>query len=142
MRRRLAAVVVLLGVLGGAVTACSKDEGSQEQFCARLPETPDLADVVRDLDSAQPEQLDERLSNAADGYGDLEDASPDEIREDVGRVTDAVEGILDVVREHIDDREALRTELASRKADLLGVGPSAQRVVDYARDACGIDLGS
>ena len=37
---------------------------------------------------------------------------------------------------------ALRAELASRKAELLGAGPSAQRVVDYARDECGIDLGS
>ena len=83
MRRRLAAVVVLLGVLGGALAACSDDDGSQESFCARLPETPDLADVVRDLDSAEPEQLDDRLSNAADSYGDLRDASPDEIRDDV-----------------------------------------------------------
>jgi hypothetical protein len=142
LRHRLAAVVVLLGILGGAATACSNDGGSEDRFCAQLPETPDLADVVRDLDSAAPEQLDDRLSNAADSYGDLRDAAPDEVRDDVDRVTDTVERILRVVREHIDDRDALRTELASRKADLLGVGPSAQRVVDYARDTCGIDLGS
>src|SRR5205085_11169363 len=49
---------------------------------------------------------------------------------------------LDAVRAHIDDPKALRAELAARKGHLLAVGPAAQRVVDYAADACGVKLGN
>ena len=142
MRRRLAALTVLLCILGAGATGCSDDGGSKEEICAALPDTPDLESVVADLDTAEPDELDSRLSNAAKQFRELERAAPDEIHDEVQQVSDAVQEILDVVQDHLDDREALRTELASRKAELLDVGPAAQRLVDYARDTCGIDLGS
>ena len=142
MRRRLAALAVLLCVFGAGASGCSDDGGSEEALCAALPDTPDLASVVADLDSAEPDELESRLSSAAEQFRDLKGAAPDEIQGDVEQVSDAVEEILDVVQDHLDDREALRTELASRKAELLDVGPAAQRLVDYARETCGIDLGS
>jgi hypothetical protein len=142
LRRRLAALVLLLGVAGGLVAGCSDDEGgSVEEFCAQLPDAPSLADLVDDLDTVEPEQLETQLSRGADQFDELQDASPDAIRDDVGRVADAVDEVLEVVQDNVDDRDALRAELAERKARLLQAGPPAQRLVDYARDACDVDLG-
>jgi hypothetical protein len=97
--------------------------------------------VLDDLDGTPPAQLERRLDDAADRFGELEGAAPEPIRDDVARVADVVEEVLDVVNEHADDREVLRAELAERDARLLAVGPAAQRVVDYARRACGVELG-
>jgi hypothetical protein len=142
LSRRLAALVVLLGIAGGVASACSKDHGSQEKFCAALPATPDLSALLQDLGSTDPAKLEDRLSEGADQFHRLAKSAPDEIRSDVDRVTETVDEILDMVRGHLDDPGGLRAELASRKSHLLAVGPAAQRVVDYAADTCGIDLGS
>jgi hypothetical protein len=141
LTRRLAALVVLLGVASGLAGGCSKDEGSQEKFCAALPTTPDLSVLLEDLDTADPTQLDARLSKATDQFHRLAKAAPDPIADDVDTVADTVDEILGVVEDNLDDRDALRKELAARKARLLEAGPPAQRVVDYAKDVCGIDLG-
>jgi hypothetical protein len=139
--RRLAAACAAALVLVGAPACSDDDGGSREAFCAALPRTPDLATVLDDLDGTPPAELEPRLDDGVDRFRDLEDAAPDQIRDEVGRVADVVEEILDVVREHADDREVLRDELTERDGRLLAVGPAAQRVVDYARRACGVELG-
>ena len=139
--RRLAAACGAALVLLGAPACSDDDGGSREAFCAALPETPDLATVLDDLEGTPPAELQQRLDDGAERFRDLEDAAPDAIRDDVGRVADAVEDVLAVVRAHGGDREQLRAELARRDARLLAAGPSAQRVVDYARMGCGIELG-
>jgi hypothetical protein len=138
---RLAAIVVLLAIVGLAAPACSKDHGSQERFCAQLPNTPDLSSLLQQLGTASPSQLEKQLSDGSDQFHELAKDAPKQIKADTERVRDTVDEILDAVRAHIDDPKALRAELAARKAHLLAVGPAAQRVVDYAADACGIELG-
>jgi hypothetical protein len=141
LRPRLAAIVVLLAIVGAAASGCSKDHGSQEKFCAELPATPDLSSLLDDLGSASPTQLEQQLSDGSDQFHRLAKAAPSQIKADAERVRDTVDEILDAVRDHLDDPKGLRTELAAKKAHLLAVGPAAQRVVDYAADACGIELG-
>ena len=141
MSLRLAAIVVLLTIVGLAAPACSKDHGSQEKFCAQLPKTPDLTSLLQQLGTASPAQLEKQLSDGSDQFHELAKDAPSKIKPDTERVRDTVDEILDAVRAHIDDPKALRAELAARKAHLLAVGPAAQRVVDYAADSCGIDLG-
>jgi hypothetical protein len=141
LRHRLAAFVVLLGVLG-VVTACSEDHGSKAKFCAALPTTPDLSTLLDNLDTAEPSQVEDRLQKGADRFRLLAKASPPEISDDVDQVAHTVEQILGVVRDNLDDRAALRAALAAKRPTFLAAGAPAQRVVDYARDECGVDLGS
>jgi hypothetical protein len=138
---RLAAIVVLLVIAGAVASGCSKDHGSQQKFCAELPATPDLSSLLANLGSASPATLEQQLSDGSDQFHELAKAAPDQVKADAERVRDTVDEILDAVRDHLDDPKGLRAELAAKKAHLLAVGPAAQRVVDYAADACGVELG-
>jgi hypothetical protein len=138
---RLAALVVSVAVLGAATTACSQDHRSKERFCAALPTTPDLSTLLDDLDTAEPREVETRLEKGADRFRMLADAAPPAISDDVDRVADTVEDVLQVVEQHLDDPDGLRAALVRKKAALLAAGAPAQRVVDYAREECGVDLG-
>jgi hypothetical protein len=139
MRRILLALLVLAVSLG--VASCATGEGSKAKFCAALPRTGDLMSILNDFSSTDPSVLEQRFATGVANYQKLEKDAPPDIRGDVATVTDAVQTILDVVRQHPDDLSAIRTQLAGDATQFASAGKAANNVVDYAKKNCGLDLG-
>ena len=136
--RRAAIAVVVAGLL--TTVGCTTSGGSKEKFCAALPKTGDLLSILSEFDSTDPAVLVKRFDAGLTEYRDLERAAPREIRADVAKVADAVEVVLNVVRQHPDDLGAIRTELGAKATTLASAGKSAQTLASYAQDACGETL--
>jgi len=138
---RLAAPLTLavLVVAGGG---CSKSSGSKDEFCAKLPRTTDVLELISGFDTADPNRLEERAEEGIDRFRELERAAPRELRPDVAEVADAAKRILAAVKENPDDPAAVRVDLAGDSQALISAGRSALRVVAYANDECGIDLSA
>jgi hypothetical protein len=136
---RLAAPLALavLVVAGGG---CSKSSGSKDEFCAKLPRTTEVFELISGFDTADPSRLEQRIEEGIDRFRELERAAPRDLRPDVAKVVDAAERILAAVEDHPDDPAAVRVELEGDSQALISAGRSALRVVAYANDECGIDL--
>ena len=142
MRRPAPArILVSLLVLFVGV-ACSGSSGSRDEFCETLPRTGDLMGLLTDFSSADPQALEARFDEGLGKFRELERAAPREVRGDVAQVADAVERILEVVRDNPDDLAAIRTGLATLGPQLATAGKAAVAVGNYSRDECGIDLNS
>jgi hypothetical protein len=121
---------------------CAESSGSKDEFCAKLPRTTDVLELISGFDTADPNRLEERAEEGIDRFRELERAAPRELRPDVAEVADAAKRILAAVKENPDDPAAVRVDLAGDSQALISAGRSALRVVAYANDECGIDLST
>lgn len=131
-----AAAVLAGGVLLGA---CS-DDGDPSAFCDRLGTTPDVADVLSGVDGSDPGGSEAAVREGVSSWRQLEAAAPGEVRADVARVRQGVELVLEAVEDNPDDLPAAREQITSQADELSGLVQAGQRVADYARTECGLEL--
>ncbi|QXC62761.1 hypothetical protein KSP35_08230 [Aquihabitans sp. G128] len=131
-----AAVALALVALGG----CTKDHGSEADFCREVKRIPTLDAVVTGFVDTEPSALDARLDDASKAYATLEDAAPDDVRDSVSDMTALVDAVLAAVRAHPDDPEAAARDLRAAVKDHPNAARSSLAVASYASEHCGVEL--
>lgn len=139
--RRLAAVALAVGLVATGAAACS-DDSSSESFCERLPDMPDVAAILADLDSSDPGGVETAVEAGIAEFRALEADAPGAVRADIARLRRGVELVLEAVRDNPGDLPAARDAILDRTDELSGLVQAGQRVSDYARTECGITLQS
>lgn len=136
-------------LLGGALALCGlgglagcSDDGDGEAFCERLGDTDQLGAVLGSLDTSDPAGVEDALQDTLRQFEELEGDAPGAIRDDVARVRQGVELVLEAVEENPDDLPAARAAIADRLDELSGLAQAGTAIETYARDECGIELGS
>ncbi|CAN5408917.1 hypothetical protein BH10ACT1_BH10ACT1_18720 [soil metagenome] len=124
----------------GSVAACSKDSGSEAEFCREVKEIPTLDSVVAGFADTEPSALDARLDDASAAYAALRRSAPDDIADSVDEVTDLVDAVIDAVRSHPDDPEAAAAQLRTAVEDHPGGAAASEQVVAYASEHCQVEL--
>ncbi|CAN5794376.1 hypothetical protein BH24ACT3_BH24ACT3_05260 [soil metagenome] len=140
MRRFAATVVVLVGLAVLAPTGCSDADGSDEAFCAALPDVPELAAVLDHFERSDPESALRNLDGAVERYRELEAAAPGDIRDEVATVVDLVERIADALGTDPDDPNEAAALLAEIEPDAAEVADAAEGVAAYASSTCGVEI--
>jgi hypothetical protein len=130
------AIIVLVTGLG----ACTKDEGSTAEFCARVEEVPALESVLARFSEADPDVLADRIAKARGAYDDLAEAAPPEIADETDAVVSLVNDILDAVEEHPTDPAKAATQLRAAVAEHKGVAADRSKVADFAQAQCDVQL--
>jgi hypothetical protein len=130
--------VLAVGAL--VLSGCSKDEGSQEAFCAQVAKVPSLEATLSRFSEVDADVLADRIEKARAAYHDLEDAAPGQIDGETAAVVDLVDAVLDAVLEHPDDPEQAAAQLREAMDDHAGVDDDRAAVAAYAADECGVTL--
>lgn len=140
---RQAVATFALAAMLSMVGACTdSDGGSDEAFCAQLAETPALSTVIERFTSATPDDLDQRLSEAAESYASLRDAAPSEVDNEVDTLVDLVDAVIDAVRTNPGDPVAAADQVRSVIAEHPDAEAASTKVTDYASSTCNIELGT
>ncbi|CAN5680020.1 hypothetical protein BH20ACT2_BH20ACT2_19370 [soil metagenome] len=134
--RALAAVVAAVVLAMG----CSGGGGSEEAFCAALPDVPPLSLVLDQLEALDREETQGALATTLERYAELDDAAPDEIDGDVATVTDLVTEIADALAVDAEDPVTAAERLTTIDPATDEVGAAADRIAVYASERCDIDL--
>ncbi|MEO6989572.1 MAG: hypothetical protein ABI239_13105 [Aquihabitans sp.] len=141
--RHAAATVALVAMLSMIGAACTdSDDGSDEAFCARLAEAPALSTVIDGFTSASPDDLDQRLSQAAESYSKLRDAAPSEVDDEVDTLVDLVDAVIDAVRTNPEDPVAAADQVRSVVGQHPDAATASETVTEYASRTCKIELGT
>lgn len=131
------ALVVLLAVAG---TACAQDRGSPAAFCREARRVPDLSATLSGFSDADPAELKNRLATIRQAYGRLEQAAPGRLRGDTEVVVALVDDIIEAVRAHPNDPDAVVTQTRRSVAQRSDATEAARTVAAYASRACNLEL--
>lgn len=134
--RALVALVLVVPLLAGACT----DDGDSDAFCDRVGEVVLPAEVLAQLDPADPAGSRRQLEAVVEEFRALEADAPGAIRADVARLREGVELVVAAVKENPDDLAAARAAITERTDELAGLAQAGQAVVSYADEECGITL--
>lgn len=138
-RRRGAAQILAVG-LALALTACSDDEGSAEEFCTTVREDTTVGAVFAGgFDPTDVTRALEQLGAARITLGELRDAAPDDVRDDVVAELDYVDALVDTL-EQADERQpeaivAAVQQVTTEHADDVSVAAGA--LAAFAQEECG-----
>lgn len=138
----VAAGILVAGVLAaGILVAGSRDGGgSEEAFCAALPDVPPLGSVLDQLESQDRDAAQGSLAATVERYEELDDAAPSEINGDVATVVALVTEIADALAVDAEDPVTAGERLAAIDPDTEEVAESAERIATYAAERCDIVL--
>ncbi|MCU1496833.1 MAG: hypothetical protein JWM47_786 [Acidimicrobiales bacterium] len=130
------ALALVVAVVGG----CTKETGSEAEFCREVKRIPPLETVVTGFVNTDPVALGARLDDAEAAYDALLDAAPGEIRGSVREMNSLVDAVIAAVRRHPDDPEAAASELRKALLSNRGGATASAKVVRYTGEHCGLDL--
>lgn len=129
---------VALLVAATAAVACSSDDGSAEELCARLRSDPTITTVFRDFDPTDVEAALDQLRTGRVTLGELRDAAPSEVRDDLTVEIDYLQALIDGLREVADgdpaDAVAVVQEVTAEHPD---VEEAAANLTAFTEESCG-----
>lgn len=128
---------LLVAVLLVAAIGCSSNGGSDlEAFCAtaRRFEADNPAAVFDRYDPADPASAVVLLRDAADRLGAWAEEAPGQIDDDV----EAISAAADLLADQFETPAAATSSALAEQ--LAGVESSSERVVDFTRENCQIEL--
>lgn len=128
--------------LAASGTACTDDGGSDEAFCRELATAPSLDTVLTGYTAADEHDLTNRLDDATDAYAEVRAAAPSDIRGETGDVVDLVDEVLDAVRDHHDDPEAVAARLRGAVEEHPEAAEASAAMVEWAAEHCKLDLSA
>jgi hypothetical protein len=146
MRKFLACSLVGAAVFGGVLVACGggSSSGSQQAFCDALKKD---VSAFSDLSDRSDLTNSQSLSIAQAAFDDLAKKAPSEIKSDMQILTRALKSVFSAADEL---SSAAKSKDLSKLSDLeqqfsdqnKGIEQAQKNVEKYAKDKCGIDLGS
>ncbi len=140
VRTRVTTGAMAVAALVAGLTGCTDDGGSPEAFCKAVKAVPSLESVVTGFDDADRTELTARLDAAEDAYGELRSTAPGEIDDDVDDVVDLVDAVIDAVRRHRADPEAVAAQVRRSVGDHPDAAAAATRLGDYGSKTCKVEL--
>lgn len=130
-------------VLAGA--ACGGG-GSSSSFCDVVEDAQADFAEFEEFDGTNTDNIEETFTQAASAFEDMADAAPSEIEDDMQVLNEAMQDFISILEDADWDVMALATdEDAAEKLEAMSseeYNDASDRVAEYAKDECGIDLES
>jgi len=138
--RRLASFVAIGALAATALVGCSDEQGSTEEFCARLSETPSLEAVLARFNEIDRGVLQARIDQTRAAYDALAEAAPASIEAETEQVVELVDEVLTAVEENPLDPTKAADQLRKVMADHPDIDEARTEVAAFAEEECDVKL--
>jgi hypothetical protein len=137
-RLKTALAALAVGALVAGAGACSRDQGSAEDFCRDVKVAPSLESELNRFFDGRSDA--DRLATVGQAYRDLAGAAPSAIRDDARAVRDLVDEVIAAAKAHPDDRTKAADQVRAAMARHKGAAGSAAALSTYAAKRCDVRL--
>lgn len=121
----------MVAALSFAAVACGSSSGSSSKsFCDKIVELSESDDF--EFETLSDEEATKRMSKA---FKDLEASAPGEVKSSVAELANAMEAVANI---DMSDPEAMMA--AGENLDEEKLEEASQKLDDYVKNECGIDL--